>query len=132
GTRPVLGDDARTIAVKVERGEVTPLVHAAPDIPREIAGLCHRAMAPRPELRFQSCAEMRLGLESAIKRRSVIGDAAAPAPAPPAPSPLDVPAGPTTQRGGGPLVFSTTARATPVAEHLMPMPMPMAMAAIPP
>jgi eukaryotic-like serine/threonine-protein kinase len=67
GSRPVRGDsgeDARVIALKVERGEVVPLVQAAPDAPREIAGLVHRAMAARPELRFATAAEMRLALQS--------------------------------------------------------------------
>jgi hypothetical protein len=123
GTRPVLGDDARTIALKVERGEITPLVHVAPDVPREIAGLCHRAMAPRPELRFQSGAEMRLALEGAMKKRSVVGEPLAPPVV--APSLEEIPAGVTTQRGGAPLVFSPPAGATPVAE-------PMPMAALPP
>ena len=66
GVRPVTGEDARVIAVKVERGEVTPLVHVAPDAPREIAGLVHRAMAHTPDLRFASAAEMRLALEGAL------------------------------------------------------------------
>jgi eukaryotic-like serine/threonine-protein kinase len=65
GERPVSGDDARVIAVKVERGEVKPLVHAAPDVPRELAGLVHRAMAARPDIRFQSATEMRIALEAA-------------------------------------------------------------------
>ncbi|MEO8878525.1 MAG: protein kinase [Polyangiaceae bacterium] len=64
GERPVAGDDARVIAMKVDRGEVKPLVHAAPDVPRELAGLVHRAMAARPEIRFQSASEMRLALEA--------------------------------------------------------------------
>ncbi len=64
GQRPVSGEDARIIAVRVERGDVTPLVHVAPDVPRELAGLVHRAMAARPELRFASAAEMRLSLET--------------------------------------------------------------------
>ncbi|MEO6572730.1 MAG: serine/threonine-protein kinase, partial [Polyangiaceae bacterium] len=58
GVRPVSGEDARLIAVKIERGEVRPLVHAAPEVPRELAGLVHRAMAARAELRFSSAAEM--------------------------------------------------------------------------
>jgi serine/threonine-protein kinase len=66
GQRPVTGDDARVIALKVERGEITPLVHAAPDVPREIAGLVHRAMASRPELRFATASEMRSALEGAL------------------------------------------------------------------
>jgi serine/threonine protein kinase len=67
--RPVSGEDARSIAAKVERGEVVPLVHAVPEVPREIAGLVHRAMAPRPELRFASAAEMRIALEAAMTGR---------------------------------------------------------------
>lgn len=73
GERPCAGDDARVIAVKVERGEVKPLVHAAPDVPRELAGLVHRAMAARPELRFQTATEMRLALDAV--HTSAPGDA---------------------------------------------------------
>ena len=65
GARPVTGDDARVVALKVERGEVVPLLHVAPDAPREIAGLVHHAMAPRPEMRFASAAEMRAALQEA-------------------------------------------------------------------
>jgi serine/threonine protein kinase len=64
GARPVGGTDARVIALKVERGDVIPLLQAAPDTPREIAGLVHRAMAPRPEMRFTTATEMRLAVEA--------------------------------------------------------------------
>src|SRR5207253_3891308 len=56
-------------ALKVERGEVIPLVQVAPDTPREIAGLVHRAMAPRPALRFGNATEMRLALQAAMGAR---------------------------------------------------------------
>jgi serine/threonine-protein kinase len=69
GHRPVSGDDARVIALKVQRGEVKPLVHAAPGVTPEIAGLVHRAMAPSPDVRFSSAAEMRLALESATSKK---------------------------------------------------------------
>jgi serine/threonine-protein kinase len=69
GVRPVSGDDARVVALKVERGEVLPLVQAAPEVPREIAGFVHRAMAARPELRFATATEMRLALEAASAGR---------------------------------------------------------------
>ena len=80
GVRPVSGEDARVIAMKVERGDVRPLVHAEPTVPREIAGLAHRAMAARPELRFASAAEMRLALEGALhgKRPPTVPLAASP------------------------------------------------------
>ncbi len=64
GARPVQGDDARVIALKVERGEVIPLLRVAAGTPPEIAGLVHRAMAARPELRFRTATEMRLAIEA--------------------------------------------------------------------
>jgi serine/threonine-protein kinase len=73
GSRPINGDDARIIALKVERGEIIPLVQAAPDAPRELAGLVHRAMAARPELRFASATEMRLALEKAATAKRATG-----------------------------------------------------------
>jgi eukaryotic-like serine/threonine-protein kinase len=75
GVRPVQGEDARIIALKVERGEIAPLVQSAPDVPREIAGLVHRAMAARPELRFATATEMRLALEkvSGARRPAISG-----------------------------------------------------------
>jgi serine/threonine-protein kinase len=87
GTRPVTGEDARVIAVRVERGEVIPLVQAAPEVPREVAGLVHRAMAARPELRFATATEMRIALENAIAGRrpataSLAGAAGTPVPGP--------------------------------------------------
>jgi len=80
GSRPVSGDDARVIALKVERGEVIPLVQAAPEAPREIAGLVHRAMAARPDLRFATATEMRLALRGALSGKR---PATAPIPAMP-------------------------------------------------
>jgi len=82
GSRPVSGDDARVVAYKVERGEAVPLLRVAPEAPRELAGLVHRAMAARPELRFASAAEMRLAIEEATsgKRGGTAGMAVAPPP----------------------------------------------------
>ncbi|MFO0680179.1 MAG: serine/threonine-protein kinase [Polyangiaceae bacterium] len=65
GVRPVDGADARIIAVKVERGEVVPLLNVAPHAPGELAGLVHRAMASRPDMRFSGAAEMRIALANA-------------------------------------------------------------------
>ena len=73
GSRPVTGEDARIIATRVERGDIVPLVQVAPDVPREIAGPVHRAMAARPELRFATATEMRLALENALAGRRAPG-----------------------------------------------------------
>jgi serine/threonine-protein kinase len=103
GTRPVIGDDARVIALKVERGEVTPLVKAAPEVPRELAGLVHRAMAARPELRFANATEMRIALADAMsgKRPPTGVMPASPSMASTLPAPAPTPAadGSTTLKG---------------------------------
>ncbi len=134
GTRPVMGDDARVIAMKVERGEITPLVRVAPDVPQKIAGLCHRAMAPRPEIRFQSATEMRLALETALQQgQSIVG---APAVTPAPSGEADAPP-PTTQRTA-PLMFTASppVGATPVGGEPAPMmpqlPPPAPMTTTPP
>jgi serine/threonine-protein kinase len=64
GKTPVQGDDPRVLVLKVERGEVEPLVNVAPGIQPQLAGFVHRAMAPRPEMRFANATEMRLALEA--------------------------------------------------------------------
>ncbi|AKV03472.1 Serine/threonine protein kinase [Labilithrix luteola] len=79
GTTPVTGDDPRVLVFKVERGEITPLVHAAPGTAPELAGLVHRAMAPRPEMRFSSATEMRLALEAVQGKRAGTAKFASPA-----------------------------------------------------
>ncbi len=66
GQTPVQGDDPRVVVLKVERGEVVPLVHVAPGIRPEVAGLVHRAMAPRAAMRFPSAAAMRMALEVSL------------------------------------------------------------------
>jgi serine/threonine-protein kinase len=88
GKPPAEADDPRVLILKVERGEVTPLVQAVPGIQPEIAGFAHRAMAPRPELRFATATEMRLALEAIVSGKRA-GTAKMPsigAAAPPAPS----------------------------------------------
>jgi serine/threonine protein kinase len=107
GSRPVTGDDARLVAMRVERGDVRPLVHAAPGVPPDLAGLVHRAMAPRPELRFGSASEMRAGLEavSTGKRQSMLGlspsPASAAAPITDRISAVSPPSGVAPSAGGG-------------------------------
>ena len=66
GRTPVQGDDPRVLVLKVERGEVEPLVNVAPGIQPQLAGFVHRAMAPRAEMRFANATEMRLALEGIV------------------------------------------------------------------
>ncbi|HVH44350.1 MAG TPA: serine/threonine-protein kinase [Labilithrix sp.] len=71
GQPPASADDPRVLILKVERGEVTPLVQAAPGIEPQLAGFVHRAMAPRPELRFANATEMRITLEEILSGKRV-------------------------------------------------------------
>ncbi|MGH7269150.1 MAG: serine/threonine-protein kinase, partial [Polyangiaceae bacterium] len=66
GTRPVqgaAGQDARIIALKVERGEIVPLIRAAPGTPGAVTDIVHHAMAALPEMRFPTASDMRAALE---------------------------------------------------------------------
>jgi serine/threonine-protein kinase len=110
GTRPVNGDDPRVIAVKIERGEIKPLVHALPSVPPALAGFAHRAMAARPEMRFQSAAEMRLGLEKLVGHDAGGTLPLAFAPARRATSSTPEEEAPRTAAAG-------TLRGTPITEH---------------
>jgi len=113
GSRPVAGDDARVVASKVERGEVVPLLRAAPEAPRELAGLVHRAMAARPELRFASANEMRLALDDVIAGKRAGSSGMAVAQAAPRPGATAPPAGAEVE----PPV--QTLRAPPIATALL-------------
>ena len=110
GMRPVTGDDPRVIAVKIERGEIKPLVHALPSVPPALAGFAHRAMAARPEMRFQSAAEMRLALEKLVGHDAGGTLPLAFAPARRATSSTPDAEAPRTAAAG-------TLRGTPIADH---------------
>jgi len=69
GQPPASADDPRVLILKVERGEVIPLVQAAPGIEPQLAGFVHRSMAPRPELRFANATEMRIALDDILSGR---------------------------------------------------------------
>lgn len=96
GQSPATADDPRVLILKVERGEVKPLVQVAPGIEPQLAGFVHRAMAPRPELRFATATEMRVQLEEIRtgKRAGTAKLTAVPsAGAPTAPAPVPAPSG---------------------------------------
>ncbi|MFO0666325.1 MAG: serine/threonine-protein kinase [Polyangiaceae bacterium] len=116
GTRPVTGVDPRVIATRVVRGEATPLVRVAPDVKPELAGLVHRAMAPNPELRFSSAADMRAAIEAVMPSQGSSIPAA-----------MD---GPTTARLKPPTIAGSVARvdAIPGTGTVLGAPVPAALA----
>lgn len=48
----------------------SPAADYGPEVPRELADICHRAMAPEPAERYQSAADFRHALASFIEHRS--------------------------------------------------------------
>jgi eukaryotic-like serine/threonine-protein kinase len=79
GKRPVSGDDPRVIAAKVAHGDAVPLLSVAPHVSPQVAALVHRAMAPKPEARFQSAREMRDALAALRDRMTAAAPIAMPA-----------------------------------------------------
>jgi serine/threonine-protein kinase len=56
GSRPVDTDDANEMLVRLARGEVHPLATKNPDVPRGVAELVDRLVAPNPDRRPPSAA----------------------------------------------------------------------------
>ena len=62
GRRPVGGENAMAIAAQYLEGNITQLRTLVPTIAPALARAVHRAMASRPEARFESVAEFRAAL----------------------------------------------------------------------
>jgi serine/threonine-protein kinase len=128
GRRPVCGDEALLIATKVERGEVEPLVRVAPEVPRELAGFVHRAMAAQPELRFSTATEMRLQLERIAFAGQVGAAAGVPYGGAPRVPPLSPPGGTTVGvPDPGQAVAVSTSEGDPSTRTLRAPPLPSAL-----
>lgn len=70
GRPPIEGASPVQQVVRAMAGGATPLAEVAPDVPRDLAAIVERAMAPEPSARFASAREMRAALEewSAARR----------------------------------------------------------------
>jgi serine/threonine-protein kinase len=137
GQPPVTADDPRVLILKVERGEVTPLVQVVPGIQPEIAGFVHRAMAPRPELRFANATEMRIALDDVMSGKrpptaklsiTPMVPVASVAPVPPAIAPV-APLGETADANANASLKTGTVMGAPVESALAGPPVQASMAA---
>jgi serine/threonine-protein kinase len=63
GRRPVGGDNAHAIAAQYLEGKVGRLTELAPALDAELATAVHKAMAPKPDERWQSIAELVAAIE---------------------------------------------------------------------
>ena len=135
GQPPAEAEDPRVLILKVERGEVTPLVRVAPGIEPPLAGFVHRAMAARPELRFANAPEMRIALEaiqSGKRPETARLGAVAPAVAQAAPAAFSpaalAPTAPRAEVGTGTVMGAPAAAAlTSPAPAMVSVPPPTAM-----
>jgi serine/threonine-protein kinase len=115
GHTPASGEDPRVVVLKVERGEVPPLVQEAPGTPPAIAGFVHQAMAPRPEARFVNATEMRKRLQDLVDGKA----GTAQLPGRPMQGPSVVPMGPSMVPNETPK--TGTIAGAPVEGALTPM-----------
>jgi hypothetical protein len=105
-------------------------VRAAPEVPRELAGLVHRAMAVQPELRFATATEMRLALT-----RMMSGSPVAMAPialrAAPGPSPIATGVQAVKPQASPPRAAMESREPEPRQRTVQAAPLPMALGALP-
>ncbi len=65
GQRPLAGEqDANQILKKTQDGDIPPPRSLRPDIPRPLEAICRKAIALRPEDRYQSAGDLAADLES--------------------------------------------------------------------
>src|SRR6185436_9884507 len=63
GQRPVGGDDPHELSAAYMSGRISQITDLVPGIAPELADHIHRAIAPMPQGRFESVAEMREAFE---------------------------------------------------------------------
>ncbi|HEY5955733.1 MAG TPA: serine/threonine-protein kinase, partial [Polyangiaceae bacterium] len=62
------GTDASTFQARVQ-GTEQPIIAICPDVPRELAAICNRALARQPSDRFSSAQEFRVALERYLRSK---------------------------------------------------------------
>ena len=77
GTMPFVGSGMKEVVRKIRAGTFVPLKQAAPDIPDGLASLVNRMLAPNPEERPQTGAEVVATLTEITRSYGIEGSAAA-------------------------------------------------------
>jgi serine/threonine protein kinase len=72
GRRAFTGDTPVGVMISVERGDIEPLATVSPAVPPEVASVVERAMARKPQRRFESAREMADALESASEVEATV------------------------------------------------------------
>ena len=67
GVRPFTGDSSGAILNAIINQTPTPPVRLNPQVSRELGRIINKALEKRPELRYQSAAEMRVDLTRAVR-----------------------------------------------------------------
>jgi serine/threonine protein kinase len=91
GRKPFAGATPLAVAHAVRSGVVTPIADLRPDLDPTLAAVVNRAMAPAPERRFATAAEMRAALEGGDLTVVVAGPPQPPEPTLVAPLPVEPP-----------------------------------------
>ncbi|ATB43243.1 serine/threonine protein kinase [Cystobacter fuscus] len=69
GQRPFLGRNAGEVFARIREGAFKPLHKAAPQVPKALADIVHRALRVKPEERYPNAAAMRRDLEAFLSPR---------------------------------------------------------------
>jgi tetratricopeptide (TPR) repeat protein/predicted Ser/Thr protein kinase len=65
--RPFDGDSARAVLSRIEAGEFPPLQKTAPDVPRDLQTICHKALERRPQDRYPSAGAFAADLRRFLR-----------------------------------------------------------------
>ncbi len=114
GKRPAYGDDTAAIIAEVAQGRVPRVDQLDPAIPRALADVVHKAMAPIPGDRFATALDMRMALAPLSGELSHAGRlAATPAPGTVRGLPDTDPLGAPPATVDGPALTGATHRGVP-------------------
>ena len=76
GVKPFVAGTAGEVFAKIRDGKFKPISAAAPNVPRSLQKVVHRAMKVRPEARYFDASEMRRDLELYLAQEVSISHAA--------------------------------------------------------
>jgi len=69
--RPFVADDLSALLDAIEAAEPVPVLELNPSVPRDLAAVCHKALAPRPEQRYAQADELARELMRFVEHRAV-------------------------------------------------------------
>jgi serine/threonine protein kinase len=70
--RPFDGETARVVLLKIEEGRFAPLRQRAPDAPRDLETICHKALEPLPQDRYADAGALAADLRRFLRIEPIL------------------------------------------------------------